>query len=111
MTNSVTADDLSDVLVRWASGTLSPEAVQAWAEERYAVDGYSAESSAVNEVLGRLDRLDMDLTTVEDVPALLNALTATDHLDLLRSLDASINVESRKLSLRSDPFYAPFCKI
>jgi hypothetical protein len=51
-------------------------------EARFAVHNYDPESDAVNEVLSRLDTMDMNLTT---------------------------DITKRRMELREIPFYAPFC--
>ena len=106
----VTTRDLEAVLGRWRSGELSASEVHAWAEKRFAMDDIETESAAVNEVLARLDTMDMNLTTVADVPLLLHSLVAPDYLAVLAALDRSVDISARQRELRQDPFYAPFCR-
>jgi hypothetical protein len=98
----------------WTSGGLSASAVRAWAVERYAVSGCVPQDEVVNEVLGLLDALDVNLTTVEDVPALRRLLSAepTDLEAARRTYDAhveAVDFGERKRRLSADPVYRRFC--
>lgn len=80
----VTRLEIADMLRRWQAGEVSAREVHAWAEDRYArmpevdVDDWEglhgAEESVANEVLGELDRLNMNLVLAEDVPIYLEFL-------------------------------------
>ena len=106
---TITASDIEHVLGQWASCKLSESQVHAWAEDRFCTSTYEAESEVVNEVLSRLDTMNMDLTMAEDIPALIAALHSTDFISILAEHDARINIEERKLKLRQIPLYARFC--
>jgi len=97
-------------LRRWQSGELSASSLHAWAEQTYGVDAWEPESEAVNEVLARLDMMDMILLTPEDVPVLVKALRSKDFIRVLDGHFAEIDIDSRKAALANDPMYAPFCK-
>ena len=71
----VTRREVIQILRRWLAGDLSPGDVHDWAVNRYAAHTYEAEDDVVNEVLGRLDMLDVDLTVVNDIPAFLDVLS------------------------------------
>lgn len=115
MAQKITSSDLRNVLQKWAQGELSAQGVHDWAESRYIVDEWESENEAVNEMLGLLDRLDMNLIIKEDVPAFLAILDlGLESEDLMASkLDEyfkSINMKERKQKLSQDPFYEAFCK-
>jgi hypothetical protein len=106
----VTVADVRDKLTQWIAGELTARDVHAWAESRFASEEWDPESSAVNHVLSELDRMDMNLITVEDAPVFLSALEAPNALRVIGDHFATLDVEPRKRALASDPMYAPFCK-
>lgn len=111
----VTRDDLRAILRAWADGAMSPAEVHEWAENRYAVPDVEVEDELVNEVLGALDILDINLTTVEDVPVFLSMLALPldryeEALELLRRHGDSVDIAARIQRYRDDPFYGRFCK-
>jgi len=106
----IKASDIQHVLNQWAIGELNESQVHSWAEDRFCVDAYDSESEAVNEVLGRLDMMDMNLTTSEDIPILLKALSSPDFESILATHDRQIDISERKLALRLVPLYMQFCK-
>lgn len=113
MTNLLSIGDIDKVLARWASGELSQREVHGWAEDRFATDGWEAETDAANEVLGHLDRMDMNLVLVSDVPLLREALLANSQEAASQIIERSYAITpiaSRKLTCAGDAFYAPFCK-
>jgi hypothetical protein len=102
------------MLQAWQEGRMAPGEVHSWAEERYAAPAFEPEDEVANEILGCLDMLDINLTTVEDVPVLLEALDVSagnvTAAQTLLSLHAeAIDVKARRRSLAGDPLYAPFC--
>jgi hypothetical protein len=94
---------------------MTATAVHDWAVERYAVSDFTTEDVIVNEVLARLDMLDANLTTADDVPALQRLLAShpaasseavgryDEHLEC-------VDFGERKRRLANEPLYAPFCK-
>ena len=114
MSPLVTRSELRHLLSSWQAGALSAAAVHAWAEARYAVSSFEPEDEAVNEVLANLDKLDMNLITVEDVPALQQLLgdNAESLERALASYDAyfsRVDFARRRQQLAEDPLYARFC--
>ena len=80
-----------------------------WAEARFMTDADEPCSEACNEVLAQLDCMNMNLLTAEDIPVLIEALSAADPCDVLGRLSGPDTIERRRHALRSNPFYAPFC--
>lgn len=74
MSETLSKADVSSVLSQWKAGLLTNAQVHDWATDRFAVAAWDPEDGAVNEVLGRLDTMDMNLVTVQDVAILLAAL-------------------------------------
>ena len=107
---TITASDIEHVLNQWASCKLSESQVHVWAEDRFCTSTYEAAAEAANEVLARLDTMNMNLTTSEDIPALIAALNSKDFISILAEYDMGINIEERKLKLRQIPLYARFCE-
>jgi hypothetical protein len=105
----VSQTDVEQLLRAWQQGALTERQVHDWALLRFAADAYEPESAACNAVLAELDCMDMNLLTTEDVPVLLEML-ATADIDAVRSkLLSPTTIERRRLSLRTNPFYAKFC--
>ncbi|UJW81279.1 hypothetical protein [Hydrogenophaga sp. SL48] len=112
MPKLVTAREMDALLVRWGSNELSASEVHSWAEARFATHSWEPENDAVNEVLSHLDRLDMNLVVVEDIPLLREALLARNEEDANRLIERSYAItplEARKLICAEKPIYAPFC--
>ncbi len=115
MSKTIGRSELLEILNSWRDGKLTSGQVHDWANDRFAVSAWEVEDEVVNEVLGRLDTLDMNLTTTEDVPVLIQALSFSSQSlnEAIRCLDehdSKINLEERKKKYSSDPLYAPFCK-
>ena len=101
---------------------MSPKEVHDWAGELYPADfvdyddwELNQENSVTNEVLAKLDTIDMNLTTTEDIPALLRFLETPigkfhEGLEKLEKYINSINYKAREAELASIDFYEPFCK-
>lgn len=111
--NETTRDEVRQVLLSWQAGHLSPREVQEWADHRYPTHG-AVEDDLVVEMLARLDMLNMNLMTSDDIPVLLNALDLPEDrideaFDLLEQHDAIVDVAHRKRALGNDPFYGRFC--
>lgn len=103
-------DEIIQILKKWLCGELAAREVHDWATDRYAVSGYEAEDEIVTEVLSALDILDINLTTVQDVPMLLEAVSLpVDRYDevsnLLHHQWESISLDERRRICRNDPFY------
>ena len=110
---NVTREELRNLLLDWQAGTLEPQEVLEWAEERYDLEQLKDET--VIEILTCLDCLHVNLTTVEDVPVFLRMLNLPldrneDALAMLQSHSASINLDARKTKYRDHPLYGLFCK-
>ena len=107
--STITAFEIEKILKSCIQGEIQESDVHQWAEARYAVDEYETESEAVNEVLALLDMLDMNLTTKEDFPAFIKALTSPDYLNVISEHDAGVDIDKRKEQLKDNPLYAKFC--
>jgi hypothetical protein len=105
----ITASDIQHVLNQWAQGELSESEVHAWAEDRFCTSAYECESEEANEVLGRLDMMDMNLVTSEDIPVLMKALFSPDFESILATHDEQIDFAERRVALRHVPLYSRFC--
>lgn len=92
----VTAADVREKLEQWLTGRLSAQAVHAWGESRFASEDWDPESKSVHHVLSELDRMDMNLVTVEEVQIFLEALQATNALRVIGDHYAGLDIEARK---------------
>ena len=106
----VTATEVDAKLSEWQSGTVTAAEVHQWAVPRYATHKWEPESDSVNEVLAALDMLDVNLTTIEDVPALKKALRSESAADILKVHFQTIDFAIRNRQLAADPLYARFCR-
>lgn len=106
----ITRESIESILSKWASGELNADEVQTWAGNRYMVDEYETESDNVNEILARLDMLDMNLTTIEDIPVLVSALKADNYISILEKHNSKIDIVKRKKELQNLSPYKEFCK-
>jgi hypothetical protein len=115
MTTPITRTDLRAVLESWQRTELTAAQVHDWAEERYAASAFEPEDDVANEVLAKLDMLDMNLTTVEDVPSFLAVLQSPPDeaeraiTELYRYVE-SIDITAREHACAGDSLYAPFCR-
>ena len=107
--NVIKATEIQFVLNQWAKGELNESQVHAWAEDRYCTDAYCCESDAANEVLGRLDTMNINLVTSEDIPVLIKALFSPDFESILVTHDRQVDIAARKMALRSVSLYMRFC--
>ena len=108
---SVSREELSALLLRWQAGDASAAEVKAFAE---AASGRDAPRDEIlHEVVAELDVLEVHLLTVEDVPALLAFLAATDFAAArdtwTRHRDA-IDLDARSKRLKKIDLYRPFCR-
>ena len=104
--------DVSSILSQWKAGLLTALQVHDWATDRFATDAWDPEDGAVNEVLARLDMMDMNLVTEEDVPVLLAALgetTAAAAADIVDAYQDTIDLAARQRKLVDVPQYSRFC--
>jgi hypothetical protein len=106
----VTTADVRQILQQWLAGKLNAHEVQEWAESRFLSEEWEPESKSINCILSELDRMDMNLITVEEAPIFLNALDALNPLRIIGDHFASRDLMARKRALAADPMYAPFCK-
>ncbi|MBI3805686.1 MAG: hypothetical protein HY282_18195 [Nitrospirae bacterium] len=114
MAQTIRRKDIQKVLIGWQKGKLTAKEVHAWAEDRYAAYNWDPEDDVVNEVLGRLDLLNMTLTTPEDIPAFLQTLSYSSDclqqaVEYLEGYESEVDIEQRKRACAHDPLYAPFC--
>lgn len=105
----VTAVEIDAKLNEWQLGTVTTAEIHDWAVTRYATAEWEPESDSANEVLSFLDMLDVNLTTLEDVPALKEALRSENAADILDAHFQTVDFAMRKRRLAADPFYARFC--
>ena len=115
MAQIIEREDLRKILHKWQAAQLTSKQVHEWANNRFATDAWDAEDEITNEILSRLDMLDMNLLVPEDVPTLLQALSfenglLADALQFLESYEANIDIRERKQRYANNPLYAPFCK-
>ena len=111
----VTRADLRLLLSRWQTGELPAASIHEWAEERFATDRWEPEDDVVNEVLGTLDMLDINLVTIDDIPVLLKALemgpgSLEGAAQLLEDHWKGISMPQRANSLVTNPLYSSFAK-
>ena len=97
------------MLTQWAFGNLTESQVHAWAEDRFCTSGYECESEAANEVLSRLDMMDMNLLTSEDIPVLLDALSSPEYLSILEKHEQQVDISARRTVLRHVQLYSRYC--
>src|SRR5688572_4761182 len=112
MPRYVTARDIDGLLVRWASNELSAADVHDWAEERFATHKWELDNEVTNEVLGHLDRLDMNLVVVADIPLLREALLAPSVEEACALIGRSYTempIAQRRKVCAQLSLYAPFC--
>jgi hypothetical protein len=112
MSETLSSTDVASILSQWKAGLLTNAQVHDWATARYAVDAWEPEDGAVNEVLARLDMMDMNLVTVEDAGVLLAALgkgTAEGAAQAMDAYQDTLDFAARKLRLADDPLYARSC--
>jgi hypothetical protein len=116
----VTRADLVAVLLSWQSGAITAQQVHDWAESLYpgncAYDDWDENGDSVAlEVLGDLDKLNLDLVVPKDVPIYLAFLQTppdqySDGHRKYREAIGRINRAARRRALRNDPFYSRFCQ-
>lgn len=111
---SISREDIIKVLVAWQTGAIGPTEVHEWAEERYASSNFEPEDDVTSEVLSNLDCLDINLTTLEDVPTFLQMLQlpqaqSDEAFRLLREHGDSVDINERMRRYANDPFYGRFC--
>jgi len=97
---TITASYFRQVLTDWALGNLTESQVHAWAEDRFCTSSYECESGAANEVLSRLDMMDMNPLTSEDIPVLLDALSSPEYLSMLEKYEQQVDISARRTALR-----------
>jgi hypothetical protein len=110
----ITREQLDHLLSDWCAGRMTSAAVHDWAVERYAVSDFTPEDVIVNEVLARLDMLDANLTTADDVPALRRLLASrppslAEAVSRYEEYLESVDCGERRRRLTKEPMYAPFC--
>lgn len=115
MTNIITRSEIENLLRCWQSGELTHQQVFDWANDRFATSLWDTEDEIANEVLAELDTLNINLTTTEDIPYLLQLLTIPSGqietvLTQQKAYSKSVNIKARQVALANDSFYAPFCK-
>jgi hypothetical protein len=111
----VTRAEVRQVLLDWEAGRVSASEVHGWAEGHYAVAHTEPEDEVVNEVLARLDMLDVNLVVAADVTALKRLLDAqpaglTEALNEYGACVESIDLSRRRRELAGDPLYGRFCR-
>tara|TARA_R110002049_G_scaffold2743_4_gene21072 strand:+ start:7978 stop:8307 length:330 start_codon:yes stop_codon:yes gene_type:complete len=105
----ITATKIESMLNKWSAGEIDASQIHEWAENRYMTDKYDAESDRVNEVLAKLDMLNMNLVTKEDIPTLLAVLKSDDYLAVLDDYFNKVDIEKRKKELCNIELYEKFC--
>ena len=112
---NITREQLDHLLSDWCAGRMTATTVHDWAVNRYAVSDFTPEDAIVNEVLARLDMLDANLTTADDVPALRRLLASRPHslaeaVSRYEEYLESVDFGERRRRLANEPMYAPYCK-
>lgn len=110
---AVTRDTVRHILLSWQAGQMAPRDVHEWASDHYPTHETVADDLVI-EILARLDMLDMNLMTPDDIPVLVNALDLPEQrmdeaFRLLEQHDAAVDIATRKQKLGNDPFYRWFC--
>ena len=116
MNRIVTRAELITLLKEWQAGHVSATEVHEWAEERFIpgdfeVDDDDDSGSAAVEVLARLDMLDINLITVEDIPDYLELLHSpkgalAEALKRFEAKRAAIDFPARQAALAATEPYA-----
>jgi hypothetical protein len=118
MSHTVTRAELIVLLKEWRDGRISATEVHEWAEARYfpgdlEVDDEDADDSgsAAAEVLARLDALDINLITPEDIPHYLALLHSpkgalAEALEQFEAKQALIDFRARADALATTQPYA-----
>ena len=112
MSQTISRTDVASILMQWQAGSLTNAQVHDWATDRFAVSAWDAEDGAVNEVLGCLDTMDMNLVTAEDAAVLLAALDEKTAEGAAREIQAhhdTVDFVARRRNLVDDPLYSRFC--
>ena len=112
MSQTLFRTDVASTILQWKAGLLTSVQVHQWATDRYAASAWDPEDGAVNEVVARLDMMDMNLVTVEDAAVLLAALgegTAEDAAQAMDAYQDTVDFVARKRKLADDPLYSRFC--
>lgn len=107
---TITNSDIEHILQEWLIGELNESQVHEWAEDRYWPGSYEVETDAANAVMSELDKMNMNLLIVDDVPKLIEALHSVDFEAILRNYFDKIDIEERRQMLRRVPLYSPFCQ-
>jgi hypothetical protein len=113
MTFPVTARDINNILVSWHAGEITHRELHDWAQARFAAEDWEPDCDVTNEVLGHLDRMDMNLVIPLDIRLLQQALVAStveESSRLIGTCYTLFPIEARKQVCGEDEFYAPFCK-
>jgi len=115
MPSIVTRHEVESILRRWQAGELTHQQVFVWANDRFASEQWGSEDEITNEVLAELDTLNMNLTTVDDIPHLLQVLALPNSqvesaIALQQAYASTIDIQARRVALATDTFYAPFCR-
>jgi hypothetical protein len=110
----ITRNELRQVLLDWQAGNLQSSDLHDWATDRHAVSTCEPEDDIVNEILGEIDMLDMNLTTTEDATVLLQMLELPaeridEAIGLWEGYRKTIDYETRKRQCKTDPLYSPYC--
>jgi hypothetical protein len=108
----VVAGELRDVLLKWQRGELRHVEIYEWTTERFGLEQMESGDPIVNEILGLLDIMDVNLTTPDDIPTFLRMLDEHSEVDALRILQfhgEHLDLDERMAKWKSDPFYGQFC--
>jgi hypothetical protein len=116
MNHVVTRADLVAVLREWQAGRVSATEVHDWAEALYSpgdfeVDDDEDSGSAASAVLARLDMLDINLITADDIPHYLELLHSPhgglpEALKRFEAKQALIDFKARQDALATTEPYA-----
>ena len=112
----VTIKQIRQKIVDWQDDTITKEELQGWGEDIRFEANLSEEEEFIGiEVIAYLEFININLTTKEDIPYVLNYLdTAKPYKDeaynkwnrYLKGID----YKKRAKELKDDQFYAPFCR-
>lgn len=117
MTQTAIRTTTREKLSAWLAGDLSAEALWQWAQQEQVQlkeAQFAGADDLVRDIVDVLAGLPYDLILPEDGEVMLYGLTnPVEEADLGQNLLWNhldgVDTESRRITLRDDPFYGPFC--
>jgi hypothetical protein len=112
----ITVEQIRQKIIDWQNDEITKEEIQEWAEEiRFEADLNEEEEFVGIEVISYLEFINIDKTTKEDIPYVLEYIDNAKRYEdeayrKWYKYRESINYQKRAEELKNDPFYAPYCK-